>query len=82
MWRPCETAGVERCGWHKLRHSYVRQPVAKGVPLPQIQKLAGHARIKMTTMYTHVSLDDRRRAVSVSDWRVKSCVLDKKDNHT
>lgn len=29
------------CDWHKLRHSYVSALVRAGVPLPQVQKLAG-----------------------------------------
>jgi integrase len=65
LWRVCDAAGVERCRWHKLRHSYVSALVSKGVPLPQVQKLAGHARIEMTMRYTHVSADHLRDAVSV-----------------
>jgi integrase len=65
LWRVCKAAGLELCRWHKLRHSYVSALVRKGVPLPQVQKLAGHARIEMTMRYTHVAQDDLRRAVSV-----------------
>jgi integrase len=67
LWRVCDAAGVGRCRWHKLRHSYVTALVAKGVPLPQVQKLAGHARIEMTMRYTHVHADHLREAVSVLD---------------
>lgn len=65
LWRACETAGLEKCGWHKLRHSYVSSLVRGGVPLPAVQKLAGHARIEMTMRYTHVSPNDLVQAVSV-----------------
>lgn len=65
LWRACEAAGLAKCGWHKLRHSYVSSLVRGGVPLPQVQKLAGHARIEMTMRYTHVGDEDLQRAVAV-----------------
>lgn len=65
LWRACEAAGLEKCGWHKLRHSYVSALVRKNVPLPTVQKLAGHARIEMTLRYTHASPADLARAVAV-----------------
>ncbi len=55
LWAVCTQADLPRCGWHKLRHSYISALVSANVPLPQVQKLAGHARIEQTLRYTHVN---------------------------
>lgn len=65
LWRACEAAGLDKCGWHKLRHSYVSSLVRGNVPLPVVMRLAGHARIEVTLRYTHVSPTDHVQAVSV-----------------
>lgn len=65
LWRACDKAGLPRCGWHRLRHSYISALVRLNVPLPQVQRLAGHSQIQMTMRYTHVAADDLVRAVSL-----------------
>jgi integrase len=64
LWNACEAAQLEKCGWHKLRHSFVSELVRLNVPLPQVQKLAGHSTIQMTLRYTHVHANDLVSAVN------------------
>lgn len=63
----CEAAGLPRCGWHRLRHSYITALVAANVPLPHVQKLAGHARVEQTIAYSHSNDRDLHAAVSRLD---------------
>lgn len=42
-------------GWHTLRHTYASQLAMRGVPLRAIQELLGHASIKQTEVYAHLS---------------------------
>ena len=41
--------------FHDLRHTFCSWLAIRGVPLTAIQKLAGHASIKMTLRYAHLS---------------------------
>jgi site-specific recombinase XerD len=50
----CQRAGV----WitcHQLRHTFGRHMVEARVPVTTIQKLMGHARIRTTETYLHIS---------------------------
>lgn len=50
----CHTAGL----WitcHQLRHTFARHLVEAGVPVTTIQKLLGHARLRSTETYLHIS---------------------------
>jgi site-specific recombinase XerD len=50
----CQHAGV----WitcHQLRHTFGRHLVEARVPVPTIQKLMGHARIRTTEIYLHIA---------------------------
>jgi integrase len=49
--------------YHDCRHSFCSRLAAAGVPLLQIQQLAGHASYKTTLRYAHLSPDHRRKAV-------------------
>lgn len=52
---------------HTLRHSFATHLTEAGVPLPIIQKLLGHADIKTTTLYVHLSAEDINRFGSPLD---------------
>jgi integrase len=49
--------------WHDLPHTFCRRLASAGVPLLQIQQLAGHASFAMTLRYAHLSPDHQRKAV-------------------
>ena len=49
--------------YHDLRHTYCSRLVAAGVPLLEVQQLAGHKSYSTTLRYAHLSPDHRRRAV-------------------
>jgi integrase len=48
-------AGLRDLRIHDLRHSYASALVNNGVPLYEVQKLLGHASIKTTERYAHLS---------------------------
>ena len=50
---------------HKIRHTFCSRLVEKGVPLPVIQKLAGHKKITTTMLYTHVKDTQLEQAVAL-----------------
>jgi site-specific recombinase XerD len=50
----CHQAGI----WvtcHQLRHTFARHLVEAGVPVTTIQRLLGHARLRTTEVYLHIS---------------------------
>jgi integrase len=57
MARAVKRAGLDEgeVGWHTLRHTYASQLAMRGVPLRAIQELLGHATIKQTEAYAHLS---------------------------
>jgi integrase len=50
-----ERAKIQDFRFHDLRHTFCSWLAIRGVPLTAIQKLAGHASIKMTLRYAHLS---------------------------
>ena len=54
-------------GWRDLRHTYGSHLAMRGVLLKAIQELMGHATIKMTDRYSHLSLEVLASAVQQLD---------------
>ncbi|GIM47022.1 recombinase XerC [Collibacillus ludicampi] len=56
-------AGVEGLTPHVLRHTYCHDLVSKGVGLETVAKLAGHAKLETTLIYTQPGEDELQKAV-------------------
>ena len=67
LWRTCRRAGLRIIGWHSLRHTFASHLVMRGAPLKAVQELLGHADIRMTMRYSHLSPSVRRDAVALLD---------------
>lgn len=77
--RPLNTAnrnsGVKRVRFHDLRHSFASQLAIAEVPIRTIQELLGHADMKMTLRYAHLTEGASRKAIERLDaaLRRKGC---------
>lgn len=60
-------AGIENFRIHDLRHTCAAWLVSAGVPLPEVRDLLGHASVKMTEKYAHLSPENVRAAVARLD---------------
>lgn len=58
-------ADIHHFRWHDLRHTFGSRLAQRGVPIPVIKDLMGHASIQMTMRYAHLSPDHMRDAVEV-----------------
>ncbi|MQR94771.1 tyrosine-type recombinase/integrase [Fictibacillus phosphorivorans] len=62
---------VKKLGWkknitcHNLRHSFATNLRKNGVDLVQIQKLLGHASLRTTEIYLHITNEELHEAVDV-----------------
>ena len=60
--------GVEKFGFHKLRHTYTTVLISNGVPAKDVQELLGHSDVKTTlNVYAHGSRESKRKAVDLLD---------------
>lgn len=57
MRRAAEAIERPKLHFHCLRHRFASQLVRNGVPLQAVQKLLGHADLKMTLRYAHLQPD-------------------------
>ena len=64
LYPACDKIGIQRIGWHGLRHLHSTLQSEAGVPMKVIQAQMGHADLETTlTTYTHVVPGSQRRAV-------------------
>jgi len=61
--RACERAGLGCVGFHTLHHTFGTRLGEAGERLEVIAELMGHAKIEMTRIYVHPSLETKRQAV-------------------
>jgi len=50
-----KTAGVEKCRFYDLRHTFASQHVMAGTAMRDLMEMLGHADLKTTLIYAHVS---------------------------
>ena len=63
LWhRARKEAGLDDVRLHDLRHTVASQAVARGVPLPTVARMLGHAHPRMTLRYAHVGDRDLQAA--------------------
>lgn len=63
----CEQAGLEKFGWHTLRHTFATQLAANNAPIITIKELMGHSDIKTTMRYAHLVPSTLREAIKTLD---------------
>lgn len=67
LYNACTGANLRRIGWHVLRHTFGSQLAMQGAQPSAIQKLMGHATLRMTERYMHLSPNVSRDAVLLLD---------------
>lgn len=60
----CKKAGLEDFHFHDLRHTFASHLVMRGVSLKAVQELLGHADVRQTMRYAHLSQAHLKEAVA------------------
>ena len=61
----CIKAGIRRISCHDLRHTFASHLVMKGAPLKAVQELLGHADIRTTMRYAHLTPSSLNAAIDL-----------------
>lgn len=61
--RACKKAGLRSVGWHTLRHTFASHLAQNGISIVLIKELLGHADIKTTMRYSHLTSSAIKSAV-------------------
>jgi integrase/recombinase XerC len=64
--KACRLAGIdEAIHFHSIRHGSITRMIINGSNLPTVQRIAGHANIQTTMIYTHPDLENMREAIAL-----------------
>ena len=58
-------AGIVDFRFHDLRHTFASHFVMRGGGLKALQEILGHASIKTTMRYAHLSQEHKRKAINL-----------------
>lgn len=62
--RIAKRAGVDKATIHMFRHSCATGLIEEGVPLPQVQRILGHASTMSTFRYLEIASPERKKAMN------------------
>lgn len=57
-----KATGIKGVHPHRFRHTFATNLTEKGMPLPDVQQILGHAKVDTTIRYTHVSTTHVKQA--------------------
>lgn len=64
LYKLCDKAGIKRISMHTLRHTYATRAIERGVNPKALQRLLGHASLRVTMdTYVHVTDDSMNQAI-------------------
>ena len=65
--RYCSLAGIDKCRWHDLRHSFASRLVIAGESIVVVKELMRHSKIDITMRYVHLAPSSTKKALNVLD---------------